>query len=290
MKNSEFTAVIPAAGLGTRLLPATKAIPKELLPIVDVPAIQLIIEEIRDSGIENTVFVTASGKEAIVDHFDVNQALEAKLEERGNLEMLESVQKPVELNKFAAVRQHRPLGLGHAVLTADNLVPGPVAVVLPDDIIDSETPVLKQLLDVYRKHDADVVLALMEVPLEDTSKYGIAGGSELENGVYAIDKMVEKPNPEAAPSRNAIIGRYLMDNSIFTYLSRTKKGKGGEVQLTDALQAMVESGKKVLGCRFEGKRFDTGNVKGYLSASINYAMKRECLRNHLHEIMKEYLE
>ncbi|MBN2723060.1 MAG: UTP--glucose-1-phosphate uridylyltransferase [Deltaproteobacteria bacterium] len=286
------TAVIPAAGMGTRLLPATKAIPKELLPVVDTPAIQYITNEIVESGINKIIFITAKGKEAIIDHFDSSPDLEWNLESRGNTRMLEQVRYPSDMAKFIAVRQDKPLGLGHAIGRAEPFVQGDAfAVVLPDDLIDSSVPVLKQLLDVYDKFKPSAVFALMKVSRSDTSKYGIISGTELESGIFQVDDMVEKPEPQNAPSDYAVIGRYILNRKIFSYIEETRLGSGGEVQLTDALKLMLKDGGRVMGVTFDGLRFDTGDVSGYIQANINYALKRPeleaTLRNGLSKLLND---
>ncbi len=287
---SSFTAVIPAAGIGSRLLPATKAIPKELLPIVDTPAIQYLVEEIVSSGITRIVFITAKGKEAIIDHFDSAPDLEALLSDRNKLDLLERVTAPTGMAQYMAVRQNRPLGLGHAVLMARKVVgENPFAVLLPDDLIDARRPALRQLLDVYDRHRPHGVVALMPVSDADVSKYGIVAGHELPDGTFRITDIVEKPPLEKAPSRLAVIGRYVLHPDTFAMLERVPRGAGGEIQLTDALAALLREGHTLSGCLFEGRRHDTGDVLGYLEANIHYALKRPDLAERLRQSLPVWL-
>ncbi len=286
-----FTAVVPAAGIGSRLLPATKAIPKELLPIVDTPAIQYLVEEIVASGIPRIVFITAKGKEAIIDHFDSAPDLEALLAGRHKTDLLGKVTAPTTMAQYIAVRQDRPLGLGHAVLMAKKVVgDAPFAVLLPDDLIDARRPALRQLLDVYEERHPHGVLALMEVPEADVSKYGIVAGRLLDDRVMEITGIIEKPAAADAPSRFAVIGRYVLHPDTFWHLERIPRGAGGEIQLTDALAELIRSGKTLLGCLFEGRRHDTGDVFGYLQANIHYAMKHPKLASKLRAALPGWLE
>ncbi len=286
-----FTAVIPAAGIGSRMLPATKAIPKELLPIADTPAIQYLVEEIVASGIDKVVFITARGKEAIIDHFDSAPDLEALLAGRNKMDLLEKVTAPNRAASYMAVRQDRPLGLGHAVLMAKQAVGDhPFAVVLPDDLIDAPSrPALRQLMDVYEAHQPHGVLALMEVSDSEVSKYGIVAGHHIDDKVIRITGIVEKPSLAEAPSRLAVIGRYVLHPDTFGILEHLPRGAGGEIQLTDALAELVRDGKTLLGCHFEGLRHDTGDVFGYLQANLHYAMKdpqlAEKLKAHMQGIL-----
>lgn len=267
-------AVIPAAGLGTRFLPATKAIPKEMLPIVNRPAIQLIVEEAAASGIEQVILITGRGKTEMVDHFDAHPQLEAALRRDGKHALLREVVHSSNLVKVHSVRQQRPLGLGHAILCARELVGDePFVVFLPDDLVDSEPPCAKQLIDLYQESGKSVV-ALMNVPRANTRMFGIADGT-LRPGqerVLEIDSLVEKPLPEEAPSTLGIVGRYVLDPHIFDCLDRVKPGAGDEIQLTDGL-ALLARERGLLGCLFEGERFDTGDVAGYLAANLNWARK-----------------
>lgn len=266
-------AVFPAAGFGTRFLPATKASPKEMLPLVDKPLIQHGVEEAKAAGIRDMIIVTGRGKNAIEDHFDVAFELEALLEKKGSDALLEQVRKVNDGADFFYVRQNLPLGLGHAVLRSMDLVgEEPFAVVLSDDVIDANVPVLKQMLDVCRKYQASVVLAIQRVPEETVSRYGIIKGREIGPGVHEVFGMVEKPTPENAPSNLAIIGRYLLPPSIFPALAATTPGAGGEIQLTDAIRSLIGK-ERVIGYEFEGVRYDAGTKLGFQMANIAFAMK-----------------
>jgi UTP--glucose-1-phosphate uridylyltransferase len=282
--------VFPAAGLGTRFLPATKASPKEMLPIVDKPIIQYGVEEALQSGIQNIIIVTGRGKSAIEDHFDVSFELEDLLEKRGKTDLLAIVRGISDMIDIAYIRQKEALGLGHAVLRARELVGGePFAVVLADDVIDAETPCLKQLLDVYNFFNAPV-LAVMEVSPENISAYGaIAAEPVSHNGatgqVYRIYDLVEKPKPSEAPSNLAIIGRYVLTPEIFESLTSINPGSGGEIQLTDALRHLLRSGP-IYACKFKGTRYDTGDRLGFLKATVEYALRRKDLGGPFREYLK----
>ncbi len=287
MKHRVRKAVFPAAGLGTRFLPATKAQPKEMLPLVDKPLIQYGIEETRDSGIDNVIIVTGRGKHAIEDHFDKSFELEHELEERGQAEELAAVQAISDLCRISYIRQREPLGLGHAVSMASELVGDePFAVVLADDVIKSETPALKQLLNIHEYFGA-AVFAVMQVPKDRISKYGVIAGSAVEfsgssDRLYRVTDLVEKPAVEDAPSDLAIIGRYILPGSIFGHIANTEPGSGGEIQLTDAIHRLIEDGP-VYAYRFEGKRYDAGNKLEYLQAGIDFALDRPDLGPGLRE-------
>jgi UTP--glucose-1-phosphate uridylyltransferase len=266
-------AVFPAAGFGTRFLPATKASPKEMLPLVDKPLIQHGVEEAKASGIRDMIIVTGRGKNAIEDHFDVSFELEATLAKKGDGKLQALVHSISDMGDFFYVRQNMPLGLGHAVLRAMDMVgEEPFAVVLSDDVIDSKVPVLRQMIDVYEKHSAGAVLAIQQVPREHVSRYGIIEGRKIAEGVYEVVDMVEKPRPEKAPSDLAIIGRYLLPPSIFPALQATKPGAGGELQLTDAIRALLPR-ERVIGYAFEGIRYDAGTKLGFLMANVAFALK-----------------
>lgn len=266
-------AVFPAAGLGTRFLPATKASPKEMLPLVDKPLIQHGVEEARASGIRDMIIVTGRGKNAIEDHFDVAFELEATLHRKGDTAQLELVRGITELADFFYVRQHMPLGLGHAVLRATDIVgEEPFAVILADDVIDSKVPVLRQMIDVYERYSADAVLAIQRVPRDQVSRYGIIKGKRLAPGVYEVLDMVEKPKPARAPSDLAVIGRYILPPSIFPALEATRPGAGGEIQLTDAIRSLLGA-ERVIAYEFKGIRYDAGNKLGFLMANIAFALK-----------------
>lgn len=266
-------AVFPAAGFGTRFLPATKASPKEMLPLVDKPLIQHGVEEARASGVRDMIIVTGRGKYAIEDHFDVAYELEALLEKKGDGALLATVQAITDMGDFFYVRQNMPLGLGHAVLRTMDLVgEEPFAVILSDDVIDSTVPVLRQMIDVYERYSADSVLAIQRVPREHVSLYGIIRGKKIAEGVYEVLDMVEKPKPSKAPSDLAIIGRYILSPAIFPALEATRPGAGGEIQLTDAIRSLVAR-ERIIGYEFEGERYDAGNKLGFLMANITFALK-----------------
>lgn len=248
--------------------------PKEMLPLVDKPLIQYTVEEALNSGIDVAVFVTVRGKRAIEDHFDRSWELEYKLEKSGKEELLNEVRKISEMIEVIYVRQRMPLGLGHAVLRAKEAVGNePFAVILSDDIVDSERPCIGQLIDVYNRFKAPVI-ALKKVPEEEVSRYGIIKGKEVEEGLFLIEDMVEKPSVEEAPSNYAIIGRYVLTPDVFEKLEKTKPGKGGEIQLTDALKEMAKE-KPFYGLVFEGEHFDCGNKLGFLKATVHFALKRD---------------
>ena len=280
-------AVIPAAGFGTRFLPATKAMAKEMLPIVDKPTIQFIVEEAIASGIEDILIVTGKSKRPIEDHFDSNIELEANLREKGKNELLELVQETTGL-RIHFVRQSYPLGLGHAVLQAKAFVGDePFVVMLGDDLMEDEVPLTKQLMDAYERTHASNI-AVMEVPHEETSKYGIIDpDQELEPGLFNVRRFVEKPKPEDAPSNLAIIGRYLLTPEIFEILENQNPGAGGEIQLTDAIDTLNQT-QRVFAKRFDGKRFDVGDKFGYLPRSISYGLThpeiKDKLKNYLVEL------
>ncbi len=278
-------AVFPAAGLGTRFLPATKASPKEMLPLVDKPLIQYVVEEAVNSGIESIIIVTGRGKTAIEDHFDVSFELEKLLEERGKNEMLKEMRAISEMARVSYVRQREALGLGHAVLQARDCVGDePFAVMLSDDIIDSETPALKQLLDVYEKYEAPVI-GTMQVAGEAISRFGALDVEEIEDGVYKIKDMVEKPLFSEAPSDLAIIGRYVLTPDIFPEIEKTEPGAVGEIQITDAMRSLLKK-RPFYAVRFEGTRHDAGDKLGFLIATIEFALKRPDLAPEFTEYLK----
>jgi UTP--glucose-1-phosphate uridylyltransferase len=279
-------AVFPAAGLGTRFLPATKAQPKEMLPLVDKPIIQYVIEEAVASGITRILIVTGKGKNAIEDHFDVSKELERLLEERGKTDLLEQVRAISRIN-VSYVRQGESLGLGHAVLMAKDLVGDePFAVMLGDDIIDSPVPCMKQMIDVFERYQGPVI-AVQQVPKDDISAYGVIDGvaEAGSDRVYRINHMVEKPKKGEAPSDLAIIGRYILTPDIFPALEATPRDAGGEIQLTNGLRQLMES-RPVYGYRFEGVRHDAGNKLGFLKATVEFALKREDLGAPFREYLK----
>ncbi len=277
-------AVIPAAGLGTRFLPATKSVPKELLPIVDTPTIQYIVEEVVASGIDTVVFITGKGKAAVEDHFDFYPELEEKLEREGKHDLLGKLRKASLMIRAVSVRQQSPRGLGHAVLCAKDVIGNePFVVLLGDDLVDAKVPCTKQMMDIYDKHQKSVV-ALMEVPQEEVSKFGICAGNSIGDRLFDLNKMVEKPDLKDAPSRLAIVGRYILTPEIFTILEQTAPGKSGEIQLTDALEKLMKK-QGVLGYTFEGDRYDAGDKFGFLQANIAYGLKRPDIAPRLREYM-----
>jgi UTP--glucose-1-phosphate uridylyltransferase len=271
-------AVFPAAGWGTRFLPATKAQPKEMLPLVDKPVIQYAVEEAVASGIEQIIIITSGTKRAIEDHFDQSLELERLLEERGDIERLRQIRRISDLAQIAYVRQKEQLGLGHAVLMAKELVGHePFAVILSDDVVIAEPPCIGQLIHAYQKTHASVV-AVERVPHEETRRYGVIGGALAEGygddgRLYRVDRVVEKPDPADAPSDLAIIGRYVLTPKIFDKLEQTQRGAGGEIQLTDAIEALMEE-QEVYGYAFEGTRYDAGTTMGWLKASVELALER----------------
>jgi UTP--glucose-1-phosphate uridylyltransferase len=266
-------AVFPAAGLGTRFLPATKAQPKEMLPLVDKPIIQYGVEEAVASGVDNIILVTGRGKNAIEDHFDVSVELETFLEARGKKELLAEIRKISNLINFSYVRQGEPLGLGHAVLVTRALVGDePFAVILGDDVIDANPPALRQMIDVFQDVQGPV-LAIERVPREDVSAYGIIDAEEITPGVYRIRDLVEKPPRDEAPSDLAIIGRYILTPDIFPALEATVTDRTGEIQLTNGIRELLKS-RPIYGCRIDGVRHDTGNKLGFLKAVVYFALRR----------------
>ena len=278
-------AVIPAAGLGTRFLPATKAVPKELLPIVDIPTIQYIVAEAVAAGVRDIVLICARGKESIVDHFDIAGELDAHLERTGKTELRQQMRDIAQMASFIIVRQQEPLGLGHAVLCAKDVVGDePFVVMLGDDVIDAAVPGAKQLTDCYERHGLGTI-ALMEVPPEETSLYGIAAGRPVDARTMRIERVVEKPKRDP-PSNLAVIGRYVLPPRIFQILEEIPTGVGGEIQLTDALAVLARQ-EGLLGYQFEGQRYDAGDRFGYLKANIMYALKRPDLARPLRELLRQ---
>lgn len=278
-------AIIPAAGLGTRFLPATKAQPKEMLPIVDKPTIQYIVEEAVASGIEDIIIVTGRTKKAIEDHFDKSVELEMELEKKQNKELLEVARSVSQIANIYYIRQKEPKGLGHAVLTAKTFIGNePFAVLLGDDVIDSERPALKQMIEVYDKYQSSI-LGVQTVERKDVNKYGIVDGIQLENRVYEVKDMVEKPPIDVAPSNVAVLGRYIITPQIFDFLEKQEIGAGGEIQLTDALNKLAKV-EKMYAYDFIGRRYDVGNKMGFLQATVEFALKRPELRDEF----KAYLE
>lgn len=283
------TAVIPAAGLGTRFLPATKAVPKEMLPIIDVPMIQHIVEEAVKSGVERVVLVTARHKEAIENHFDHNYELEHSLIEKQKRELAEVSKRIASLCEVISIRQKNPRGLGHAVLCAEPVVGNePFAVLLGDDLIDAEVPCTRQLIEVSEQEGASCV-AVMEVPCTEVHKYGIVGGRLLRDRLWQVSELIEKPLAEKAPSRLAIPGRYVLSPVIFDCIRETRPGSGGEIQLTDALQILAKK-ERLLAHAYSGTRYDTGDRLGYIDATIAFALKRPELRDGVRELLQKHLK
>ena len=270
-------AIIPAAGLGTRFLPATKAQPKEMLPIVDKPTIQYIIEEAVASGIEEILIITGRNKKSIEDHFDKSVELEMELEKAGKKEMLELVRGISDMVDIHYIRQKEPRGLGHAIHCAKSFVGNePFAVMLGDDVVESEVPCLKQLIDCFNEYKT-TILGVQTVAPENVDKYGIVDGIHIEDRVYKVKRLVEKPAIEEAPSNVAILGRYIITPQIFDILENTKPGKGNEIQLTDALETLIKN-EAMYAYDFEGRRYDVGDKLGFLQATVEFALKREELR------------
>jgi UTP--glucose-1-phosphate uridylyltransferase len=278
-------AVIPVAGLGTRFLPATKTVPKELLPIIDIPSIQYVVQEAVDAGIQEIIFVTGRGKDGIEDHFDEAPELEQILGDRGQTATVEMLRRIAEMTEVVSVRQKKPLGLGHAVLCARDLVGDePFAVMLADDLIDAETPGIRQLVEIFAETEESVV-ALMKVALDEVHQYGVIKGQEVKPRLYAVEATVEKPAAKDAPSQMAIIGRYVLRPEIFSILQKLPPGRGGEIQLTDGLARLVQE-RKIFGCEFTGDRYDIGDKFGFVRATVAYALKRKDLRDKLVEYLK----
>ena len=285
MSKSVKKAIIPAAGLGTRFLPATKAQAKEMLPIVDKPTLQYIIEEAIESGIEEILIVTGRNKKSIEDHFDRSVELELELEQKGKTAMLEMVQDISNMVNIHYIRQKEPKGLGHAIHCAKSFIGDePFAVLLGDDIVDADTPCLKQMIDAYDEYKT-TVLGVQEVARENVDKYGILDVKHIEDRVYKVKDMVEKPSIEEAPSNIAILGRYIITPEIFNILENQAPGKGGEIQLTDALQTLATK-EAIYAYNFEGRRYDVGDKLGFLEATVDFALKRPELRDDFIEFLK----
>jgi len=277
-------AIIPAAGLGTRFLPATKAQPKEMLPIVDKPTIQYIVEEAVQSGIEDILIITGRNKRAIEDHFDKSVELELELKKKNQESLLSLVEDISNMVNIHYIRQKEPKGLGHAIYCAKSFVGNePFAVLLGDDVVDAEVPVLKQMIEQFERYNCTII-GVQEVPEEDVHKYGIVSGTFIEDRLYKVNDLIEKPRREEAPSNIAVLGRYIITPRIFEILEHTPPGKGGEIQLTDALKTLLNY-EAIYAYNFIGKRYDVGDKLGYLMATVEYALKREDLR----EPFKRYL-
>ncbi|MES2528333.1 MAG: UTP--glucose-1-phosphate uridylyltransferase GalU [Bdellovibrionota bacterium] len=272
-------AIIPIAGKGTRFLPATKEIAKEIIPIINVPMIHYIVKEACEAGIEQVIFVTASGKFSVEDYFDRNQELEAFLERNNKMKELELIRKIGSMVDVTSVRQKEQLGLGHAVLCAKSMIGDePFAVLLGDDIVINHNPAIKQLMDLSLKHEGSTVIGVMEVPKDQTNKYGIVKGDIIDEKTLRMTGMVEKPKPEDAPTNLATPGRYILTPEIFDILEKIPRGAGNEYQLTDAINVLCQK-KNVYAYKFEGERFDTGSIPGYLDATIDFALKDPATRD-----------
>ena len=284
-------AIFPVAGLGTRFLPATKSIPKEILSLVDRPLIQYAIDEARDAGIEEFIFVTSRGKSALSDYFDGSPELERALEEKGKFEMLDMIHDiSMDSGEIVYIRQKRPRGLGHAVHCAAKLIGNePFAVILPDDVIAAEKPCLKQMIEAHENTGGNMV-AVMEVPPERASDYGLVDVGEDMGNMVSVKGMVEKPKPEDAPSNLAVIGRYILTPDILVNLATTGYGAGGEIQLTDAIATEIEKRNNVYGFRFDGIRFDCGSKAGFLQATVAFGLARDELRDEFKDYLTNMIE
>lgn len=282
-------AIIPAAGLGTRFLPATKAMPKEMLPIVDKPTIQYIVEEAIESGIEDIIIVTGKGKRAIEDHFDHSFELEQNLIEKGKFDLLDQVQKSSKMVDIHYIRQKEPKGLGHAVWCARKFIGNePFAVLLGDDIVRAEKPCLKQMINQYERYNASI-LGVQTVNEDQVSRYGIVDGKTIANRFYSVNGLVEKPKQEEAPSNLAIMGRYILSPRIFEILAEQEPGAGGEIQLTDAI-AGLNRHEAVYAYDFEGIRYDVGEKMGFIQTTIELALQREDIRNELMDYLSSVID
>ena len=282
-------AIIPAAGLGTRFLPATKAQPKEMLPIVDKPTLQYIIEEAVESGIEEILIITGRNKKSIEDHFDKSVELELELESRGKQELLNEVRRISDMVNIHYIRQKEPKGLGHAIHCAKSFIGNePFAVLLGDDIVYSEKPCLKQMIEKYEEYKT-TILGVQEVALGDVDKYGIIDGKEIEDRVFKVKGLEEKPAADVAPSNIAILGRYIINPAIFEILENTSPGKGGEIQLTDALKELAQK-EAMYAYIFEGRRYDVGDKQGFLQATVDFALRRADLREEFLKYLEKAIE
>jgi len=281
-------AIIPVAGKGTRFLPATKETPKEMLPILNIPMIHYVVEEAVNSGIEEIIFVTSSGKESLENYFDINQGLESFLDGVGKKEYKELIHNIGKMVNVHTVRQKEQLGLGHAVLVAKNFIQEGenFAVLLGDDIIVGDNPVTKQLMEASAKYNNTSVIGVMNVDREKTSKYGIVAGTSVDEKTLKMTEMVEKPKPSEAPTTLATPGRYILNHQIFKLLETIPRGAGGEYQLTDAINLMAKN-DQVYAHEFDGKRYDTGSLEGYIEATIDFALNRDELKTHVMNVMKD---
>lgn len=282
-------AVIPVAGYGTRLLPVTKSQPKEMLPIVDKPAVQYVVREAIDSGVESILFVTGRGKRAIEDYFDYAVELELELENKGKLDLLQEVRDIGDMIRIFYVRQKLQKGLGDAVYQAKRFInDSPFAVLLADDIIDSTDPVLRQMIDLYRKRPG-IILAVTRIPQEEISQWGVIKGKEIGKGTFKVEDMVEKPDPGEAPSDLAIIGRYILTPSIFEAIEKVSPGKGGEIQLTDSIRSLLQK-EEIYAYEFQGTYYGVGDKIGFLKANVAYALKRKDIGDELKGFLKQIIE
>jgi len=291
MRKKVTKAIFPVAGMGTRFLPATKSVPKEIMTLVDRPLVQYAIDEARAAGIKEFIFVTSRGKGALEDYFDHAPFLEQQLKKSGKLDLLAALKATnMESGAIAYIRQHRPLGLGHAVWCARRLIANePFAVILPDDVIAAETPCLEQMIDAYEETGGNMVAA-MEVPADKASSYGILDVAEDMGSVVSVKGMVEKPSPGTAPSNLAVIGRYILSPSVLSNLNKMKSGAGGEIQLTDAIAQDIGTDNTVYGYRFRGQRFDCGSKAGFLQATVAFALARDDLRDELLRYLQEMVQ
>lgn len=282
-------AIIPAAGLGTRFLPATKAQPKEMLPIVDKPTLQYIIEEAVESGIEEILIITGRNKKSIEDHFDKSIELELELESKGKIDLLKEVRKISDMVNIHYIRQKEPKGLGHAIYCARSFIGNePFAVLLGDDIVYSDKPCLKQLIEIYEEYKT-TILGVQEINRDDVIKYGIIDGKDIDENIYKVKGLVEKPSVKTAPSNIAILGRYVINPAIFDILEHTKPGKGGEIQLTDALKVLIQK-EAMYAYNFKGRRYDVGDRQGFLEATVEYALRREDLKEEFFNYLLKIIE
>ncbi|QYX56943.1 UTP--glucose-1-phosphate uridylyltransferase GalU [Roseovarius sp. SCSIO 43702] len=290
MRNKVTKAIFPVAGMGTRFLPATKSVPKEIMTLVDRPLVQYAIDEARAAGIKEFIFITSRGKGALEDYFDVAPQLEQELRKKGKTELLEILKSTnMDSGEIAYMRQHKPLGLGHAVWCARRLISNePFAVILPDDVIAAEKPCLAQMVEAFEETQSNIVAA-MEVPDDMASSYGILDVKEDMGSIVSTKGMIEKPAPGEAPSNLAVIGRYILTPTVLQKLNKKKPGAGGEIQLTDAIDDAREDGEEVYGFRFRGQRFDCGSKAGFLQATVAFALARDDLRedleNYLHDVI-----
>ncbi|WP_417525210.1 UTP--glucose-1-phosphate uridylyltransferase GalU [Marinovum sp.] len=290
MRTKVTKAIFPVAGLGTRFLPATKSVPKEIMTLVDRPLIQYAIDEARAAGIKEFIFVTSRGKGALEDYFDLAPQLENELRKSGKTELLEILKSTnMESGAIAYIRQHKALGLGHAVWCARRLIGNePFAVMLPDDVIAAEKPCLQQMVEAYQENGGSMVAA-MEVPHEKTSSYGVLDVKEEMGDLVSVKGMVEKPKADEAPSNLAVIGRYILTPDVLRNLNKMKQGAGGEIQLTDAIAQEITEGRNVFGMRFKGQRFDCGSKAGFLQATVAFGLAREELRDDLHGYLQQLM-